>query len=104
PVLRTDVSRRKELDPRAYHVFGTKIIATRGFFQDRALESRCLTDDLRGGPVRAGIPLNLDHRFREEVLSLRNQLLVYRLRRYHRARNELRAAGRDRAPRLEQRC
>src|SRR5690242_5061364 len=58
PVLRTEVSPKKEFDPRAYNVFGPKIVATRGFFQDRALESRCVTEDMRGGAIRSGIPLN----------------------------------------------
>jgi len=32
----------REFSPRAYTVFGPKLVATRGYFQDRALESRCL--------------------------------------------------------------
>jgi hypothetical protein len=102
PVLRTEVSRQKEFDPRAYHVFGPKLIGTRGFFQDRALESRCLTEDLRGARLRKGIPLNLDGTHREEARKLRNQLLLYRLRNFHRARSLDRAAARDLEPRLEQ--
>jgi len=102
PVLRTEVSRQKEFNPRAYHVFGPKVIATRGFFEDRALESRCLTEDMRGGPIRTEIPLNLDDRFRDEARALRNQLLLYRLRHFHSARALPRAAGRVLEPRLEQ--
>ena len=102
PVLRTDVSPKKEFDPRAYHVFGPKIIATRGFFQDRALESRCVTEDMRGGQIRSGIPLNLDERFHEEARSIRNQLLLYRLRHFKDARAEVRAGARDLEPRLQQ--
>jgi hypothetical protein len=86
PVLRTEVSPKKEFDPRAYHVFGPKIIATRGFFQDRALESRCVTEDMRGGSLRSEIPLNLDERFHEEARSIGNQLLLYRLRHFKDAR------------------
>jgi hypothetical protein len=82
PVLRTDVSPKKEFDPRAYSVFGPKIVATRGFFQDRALESRCVTEDMRGGAIRSGIPLNLDERFHDEAREIRNQLLTYRLRHF----------------------
>jgi hypothetical protein len=102
PVLRTEVTPKKEFDPRAYHVFGPKVIATRGFFQDRALESRCVTEDLRGGSVRADIPLNLDERFHEEARHIRNQLLLYRLRKLKDARAEVRAGARDLEPRLEQ--
>src|SRR5258706_7190916 len=82
PVLRTEVSAKREFDPRAYHVFGPKIVATRGFFQDRALESRCVTEDMRGGAIRSEIPLNLNESFHEEARSIRNQLLLYRLRHF----------------------
>ncbi|HEV7486304.1 MAG TPA: phosphoglycerate mutase family protein [Thermoanaerobaculia bacterium] len=102
PVLRTEVSQKKEFDPRAYHVFGPKLIATRGFFEDKALESRCLTEDMRGGRLRAGIPLNMGDDFRDEARKLRNHLLLYRLRNFARARETLRAAARDLEPRLEQ--
>jgi len=101
PVLRTEVSRQKEFDPRAYHVFGPKLVATRGFFQDKALESRCLTEDMRGGALRPGVPLNLDDRFREEALRLRNQLLLYRLRHFHDVRTLAGEHG-DLEPRLTQ--
>jgi hypothetical protein len=102
PVLRTEVSSKKEFDPRAYHVFGPKLIATRGFFQDRALESRCVTEDMRGGALRSEIPLNLDERFYEEARGIRNQLLLYRLRHFKDARGETRAGARDLEPRLQQ--
>lgn len=101
PILRTDVSPRKEFNPRAYHVFGPKIVATRGFFQDRALESRCLTEDMRGGTVREAIPLNLDDRFHEEALVIRNQLLLYRLRNFGKAR-DVNAGTSGLEPRLQQ--
>jgi len=102
PVLRTEVSPKKEFDPRAYHVFGPKIVATRGFFQDRALESRCVTEDMRGGALRSEIPLNLDERFHEEARGIRNQLLLWRLRHFKDARGETRAGARDLEPRLQQ--
>ena len=101
PVLRTEVSPKKEFDPRAYHVFGPKIIATRGFFQDRALESRCVTEDMRGGRIRSGIPLNLDERFHDEARSIRNQLLFYRLR-HLKAVRMAGTDGGDLEPRLQQ--
>lgn len=102
PVLRTEVSSKKEFDPRAYHVFGPKLIATRGFFQDRALESRCVTEDMRGGALRSEIPLNLDERFHEEARGIRNQLLLWRLRHFKDARGATRAGARDLEPRLQQ--
>lgn len=102
PVLRTEVSRQKEFDPRAYHVFGPKLVATRGFFQDKALESRCLTDDMRSGSLRPGVPLNLDGRFRDEALRLRNQLLLYRLQHFGDARTLGDSTSADLEPRLSQ--
>lgn len=102
PLLRTEVSRQKEFNPRAYAVFGPKLIATRGFFQDKALESRCLSEDMRGTSLRSGIPLNLGDEHKEEARRLRNQLLLYRLRNFSRARSWDRAADRDLEPRLQQ--
>lgn len=102
PVLRTEVSSKKEFDPRAYHVFGPKLIATRGFFQDQALESRCVTEDLGGGALRREIPLNLDERFHDEARSIRNQLLLYRLRHFKDARADVGAGDRALEPRLQQ--
>lgn len=102
PVLRTEVSSKKEFDPRAYHVFGPKIVATRGLFQDRALESRCVTEDMRGGRIRSGIPLNLDDRFHDEARDIRNQLLLYRLRHFKDARPGSSSGAGDLEPRLQQ--
>lgn len=82
PVLRTEVNNRREYDPRAYSVFGPKIVATRGFFQDRALESRFLTEDLGRTGVRDDIPLSLPPEAERDALSLRNKLLLFRFRNY----------------------
>jgi hypothetical protein len=35
-----------EINPRAYDVYGPKLVATRVFFEDRALESRFLTEEM----------------------------------------------------------
>jgi hypothetical protein len=102
PVLRTEVSSKREFDPRAYRVFGPKLIATRGFFQDRALESRCLTEDMRGGALSREIPLNLNDSFREEARMIRNRLLLYRLRTFNRVRTIAPAAASGLDPRLLQ--
>jgi hypothetical protein len=81
PVLRSEqVGNRKEFDVKAYTVFGPKIIATRRDFQDRALESRCLTEEMGTTPLRSDIPLNLPTSFEDEALHLRNRLLFFRLR------------------------
>jgi hypothetical protein len=80
PVLRTEQTAAKELNPRAFHVYGPKILATRGFFDDRALESRCISEVLGGRSLRNDIPLNLSDDFKDEALLLRNKLLLYRIR------------------------
>lgn len=80
PLLRTEGDRRREV--RAYHVFGPKLIATRRPFHDDALESRCLTNIMPPGARRADIPINLPKRFYEEAESLRNKLLLFRLKNY----------------------
>jgi hypothetical protein len=80
PVLRSESTPQKEYDPRAFHVFGPKIVATRGLFSDRALESRCITEEMERRPPRPDIPLNLPPAFADEALALRNQLLMFRFR------------------------
>jgi hypothetical protein len=55
-VLRTMINQQREFNPRAFQVFGPKIVATRGHYEDRGLESRFLTEtmggrQLRGDPV-----------------------------------------------------
>lgn len=82
PVLRSELINRHEYDPKAYTVFGPKLVATRGFFQDRALESRCLTEDMGRSRVRPEIPLTLPQSFQDEALALRNKLLMFRFRNY----------------------
>ena len=62
-----------------YEVFGPKVIATRKKFDDRALESRCLTYETASIIPRADIPVILPIGFQEEARKLRNKLLRYRL-------------------------
>ncbi|MEP7010180.1 MAG: hypothetical protein ABJC13_07640 [Acidobacteriota bacterium] len=80
PVLRTDTTPTGEFNPRAFKVFGPKLISTRHYFDDPALESRCITAHLGQGDVRSDIPLNLPPEFEHQALTIRNQLLMYRLR------------------------
>src|SRR6266478_3478981 len=84
PVLRSEPSLNgKEYNPRAYHVFGPKLVATRGFFEDRALESRCLTEEMGHSRLRDDIPINLSSEHKDEALRLRNKLLLFRFRNLH---------------------
>jgi hypothetical protein len=78
PVLRTMQNRDKEFDPRAFRVFGPKLIAMRGRFDDPALESRFLTEEMGQRPFRADISIPLPGALHDEALALRNRLLHYR--------------------------
>lgn len=78
PVLRTAVTVKKEFDPRAFDVFGPKIVAMRKSFQDPALESRFLTEEMGQRSLRSDIPINLPDCQKEEARMLRNKLLMYR--------------------------
>ncbi|MFO1086529.1 MAG: hypothetical protein U1E21_18390 [Reyranellaceae bacterium] len=79
PVLRSQVTPQKEFEPRAFHVFGPKIVAMRGHYDDRALESRFLSIDMEPSAC-GGAPINLPDAHGEDGLALRNQLLSFRLR------------------------
>ena len=102
PVLRSEATPSREFNPRAYAVFGPKLVATRGAFEDRALESRCLTEELGRGPLREGIPLNLPTSHREEALHLRNRLLLFRLRSFTKVGVNLAPSDPSLEPRLNQ--
>jgi hypothetical protein len=80
PVLRTEVTPQKEFNPRAFHVFGPKVIATRGNYDDRALESRFITAEMVSSNLRDDIPISLKSSYHDEALRLRNKLLLYRFR------------------------
>lgn len=81
PVLRSEATANgKEFNPRAYVVYGPKLVATRHRFHDAALESRCLTEEMGRQRLRPDVPINLPPSYKEEALRLRNQLLTFRLR------------------------
>lgn len=101
PVLRSEQTPAKEFNPRAFHVFGPKLVATRNLFEDRALESRCLSEEMGTRPLRADISINLPEEFEEEARALRNKLLMYRLR-TRASRRPLAAAPPGLEPRLSQ--
>lgn len=80
PVLRTAMTAKREFDPQAFMVFGPKIVAMRHAFEDRALESRFITEEMGQRPVRTDIPINLPDIQQDEARTLRNKLLMYRFR------------------------
>ncbi len=102
PVLRSESVRGREFDPRAYTVFGPKLVGTRGFFQDRALESRCLTEQMGTRELRPGIPLSFTEEARCAARQIRNQLLLFRFRRKGRNGLAVDLAAQGIEPRLAQ--
>lgn len=102
PVLRSELTPAKEFNPRAFDIFGPKLVATRHRFDDEALESRCLTEVLGERPLRQDIPISLPRTFEDEALALRNQLLNYRFRRFGRDDGALIEAASGLEPRRAQ--
>jgi hypothetical protein len=102
PVLRSESVSGREFSPRAYSVFGPKLIGTRGYFQDRALESRCLTEEMGGRNLRDDIPINLSASYKSEALALRNKLLMFRLRNFGKHSADPGLVDRTVEPRLAQ--
>ncbi|MCG8604620.1 hypothetical protein MJD09_06410 [bacterium] len=102
PVLRSEVSKKGEYDPQAFTIYGPKIIATRRSFEDRALESRCITEEMGGRKLRADIPINLPPEHKEGALRLRNKLLLFRFRHFKRHTVTTDLLSRNIEPRLRQ--
>ncbi len=102
PVLRTVVNRHREFNPQAFQVFGPKVVAMRGAYDDRALESRFLTEIMGVAPLRADIPINLPAALKEEALLLRNKLLLFRFRHRHAVRPVETLPALAAAPRVSQ--
>jgi len=102
PVLRTESNNSRSFDVKAYNVFGPKIIATRRVYQDDALESRMITENMNLSFARKDIPLNLPASFNDEALGLRNKLLMFRFK--FKGKNKINNALEDRSiePRLNQ--
>ncbi len=83
PVLRTMTTKNRELVPRAFRVYGPKIIGMRTAFTDRALESRFLTEETGCRPIRPDIPIHTPDTLRTDAQALRNKLLAWRFRARH---------------------
>jgi hypothetical protein len=81
PVLRTMMNQQREFNPQAFHVFGPKIVATRGSYDDKGLESRFISEEMGSRQLRSDIPINLPDSFKDEAQQLRNKLLLYRFHR-----------------------
>jgi len=102
PVLRSEVTPQREFNPTAYAVFGPKLVATRGYFQDRALESRCITEEMGQQHLRDDVPISLLPAYKQEALSIRNKLLLFRFRNFHKRGSIESLVDRTIEPRLNQ--
>jgi hypothetical protein len=102
PVLRSESDGKREFNPRAYHVFGPKLVATRGFFDDKALESRFLTEEMGQYRLRNDVPINLSGSYKEEALHIRNKLLLFRFRNLNKKTPTENLVDRAIEPRLNQ--
>lgn len=81
PVLLVEKESANKLEPRAYEVFGPKLISSRHEFKDRALESRCITE-IMDRAFNPEIPINLPSSFWDEARQIRNMLLLWRSRKW----------------------
>lgn len=102
PILRTMTNRHRELNPRAFRVFGPKLIAMRESFSDQALESRFLTEETASRSLRDATPIHLPRCFHSEARALRNRLLGWRFSRRFEVGVDLSRAIPGVEPRLNQ--
>jgi hypothetical protein len=68
---------------KAYDVFSPKVIATRETFNDKALESRFLVEEMGRGTLRTDIPRRLSDEFYDESRAIRNKLLMWRFHNFN---------------------
>jgi len=102
PILRTITNSKREFNPHAFRVFGPKVIAMRGAFEDEALESRFITEETAARPLRPDIPLHLPDAWKEEALVLRNKLLHFRISNYFAIKADPEALIEGAEPRVNQ--
>lgn len=102
PVLRTAITLQREFDPRAFLVYGPKIVGMRREFEDQALESRFITEDMGQRTLRSDIPINLPEVQKVEATALRNKLLMYRFQTLEHVRINKELVDPSISPRLNQ--
>ena len=93
----------KSHDIMFFDVFGPKIIGTREEWRDRALENRCLTEDMNGR-YRVDIKQKVRDEFEKEAEQIRNKLLMFRFRNYHQTKWDGSLWNHQFEPRLNQVC
>jgi len=79
PVIRCNKENPNKLE--SHEVFCPKLIATRYRFEDSALESRCITIEMKN-TGRDDIPILLPKKFYEKIKELQKKLLKFRLDTY----------------------
>lgn len=82
PVLRSESKDGREFNPRAFQVFGPKVVAMRTHFDDAALESRFITETSGERALRKDIPISLPPAQKREAEELRNKLLMFRFKHF----------------------
>lgn len=87
PILRSEPS-DDGYEPRAFDLFGPKILSTRKAFEDYALETRCITLNTQEGRIRSDVPRQLPKRFYDEAQELRSELLAWRFANYDRIQSD----------------
>ena len=89
-------------DINCFDPFCPKVLATRKPFEDKATESRCMTQVMTG-TSRKDIPSNINDAFNKERSILTNKLLLWRFRNYHSINPEIETdLGIDLDPRVSQ--
>ena len=78
-IMRCDKDKKNEVN--FFDPFCPKILATRKTFEDKAVESRCITQ-VMVGTQRRDIKWNLNSRFWKQTETIRNKLLMWRFRNY----------------------
>lgn len=101
PVVRMNVSQKNEMRTETFYVFGPKILASREPFQDQALESRILSQNLLP-MTEVNRPIILPKEFESEALELRNKLLAFRLKSYREIQEDPSTVGTLVVPRIKQ--
>ena len=100
PVVKMEVSDDK-IKTVTFRVFGPKILGSRRNWTDLALESRCITQKLF--PLKkVEASVHLPPTFEAESQTLRNKLLMFRLKNYHSIQETEDSLGGLEFPRLRQ--
>lgn len=101
PVLRAEQKKSGSFDYKSFNVFSPKILATRKEFQDYALESRCITEEMEKC-TRTDIKFNLTQKFWDEAEQIRNKLLFFRFTNFHNPIEEIKLNNLRIEPRIIQ--